>query len=274
MVPLFLIAVLPLCALNSNDATPSNKIKKKTTEPKTTSSKVYQQDVPAPISRKYRRDAARIILRIEAEKEELRYQNIKLPNDKVESMYKLLCNIYTRQQVVRNIAECNVHTFPNPSIDHIVVIFDKNVSWAKPLQAGLKETNSPKINELLFKYGLVIEKHVNWNSTQDAVTIRSKEPLNMAALANEFYNITGVKEIDLGVPKVEGNDIKVKRLSNAWEIEYILRFGSLSGSGAKKHSWKFKAGDGGDIYFISEQGDPIPTWMKCAVDGERLAFRG
>ena len=214
------------------------------------------------LERKFKRDAARLALRMEADREDLRYQNIVIPPGNVQSIYNALTNIYQKDETAQSIAKCNVHTFPNPSIDHFKVIFDKNVDWAVPLRQGISETDSDEINDLLDEFNLVISKHVQWNSTQDAITIRSKAPLNMAALANEFYNIDGVAEIDLGIPKIAGSDIKIKRISQGWELEYILKFGSFVDKG-KQHVWKYKVTDSGEVTFISEEGAPIPTWMKC-----------
>lgn len=220
-------------------------------------------DIPKSLERKFRRDAARLALRVNSEQEDLRYQNIIIPRPVMDDFYRILSNIYLKDETAKSIAKCNVHTFPNPSIDHFVVIFDKNVAWAEPLRQGISETSSEDINDLLDDFDLIIEKHVNWNDAQDAITIRSKEPLNMAALANEFYNIDGVAEIDLGIPKVGGNDIVVQRVGGGWEINYVLKLGSYISGNGKKHIWKYKATDDGLVQFMTEEGDEIPSWMRC-----------
>lgn len=222
-----------------------------------------QSEIPKRLERKFRRDAARLALRLNAEREDLRYQNIFIARDNIDNFYKILSNIYLIDETAKSIASCNVHTFPDPSIDHFVVVFDKNVDWAEPLRQGISETTNDDINDLLDEYELVIEKHVQWNDTQDAITIRSKEPLNMAALANEFYNVEGVKEIDLGVPKAGGNDIQIKRIQNGWEVEYILRFGNYISGEGKAHIWRYMAKDDGTVTFIKEEGDEVPSWMRC-----------
>ena len=115
---------------------------------------------------------------------------------------------------------------------------------------------------------------MQWSESEDAITIRSKEPLNMAALANEFYNIDGVASIDLGVPEIEGNDIKLSRQNDGWQVEYVLKFGSYIKGKGKKHNWIYKAMDDGRIKFISEEGDPIPDWMRCNFDDFNFASKG
>ncbi len=236
---------------------------KKEESAKIKKNKEAREAIPKKLTRKFKRDAARLALRMESQKEDLRYLNIDIPRDNIENIYNVLTTIYTDNEIAKSIADCNVHTFPNPSIDHLVIIFDREVDWAAPLRDGISETDNEEINGLLDDYDLVIEKHIQWNDTKDAITIRSKEPLNMAALANEFYNVEGVSSIDLGVPEIGGNDINITRIEKGWEVQYVLRFGSYISGKGKVHIWKFNALDDGSIEMISEGGDPVPEWMRC-----------
>ena len=233
-----------------------------------------QNDIPKSLERKFRRDAARLALRLEAQKEDLRYLNVGIPQPTIEMVYNLLTQVYSGDEMAKSIAKCNVHTFPNPSIDQLVIIYEKDIDWAAPLRDGISETENATLNDLLDEYELVIEKHVPWNDTEDALTIRSKAPLNMAALASEFEEIEGIVDIDLGVPKVAGNDIALNRFQDGWEIQYILKFGSFTNGKGKQHVWKYQALDDGTIQFIEESGSPIPTWMRCHTGGDLLVFRG
>ncbi|NNE29930.1 MAG: hypothetical protein HKN16_09845 [Saprospiraceae bacterium] len=220
-------------------------------------------EIPRSLSRKFKRDAARLALRLESKEEDLRYLDINIPKRNIQQIYQMLTKIYQSEERARSVAKCNVHTFPNPSIDHMVLIFERDVEWAWPLLDGINETDSEEFNELLDDYDLVIDRHVQWNDTQDAITIRSKEPLNMAALANEFYNIDGIKNIDLGIPKIGGNDINLWRKSNGWEFEFVLRFGSYVAGKGNVYIWTFFVDDLGAVDFVSEGGDPLPEYMKC-----------
>lgn len=223
-------------------------------------------EITKSLARKFRRDAARLALRMESKQEDLRYQDIGISKQNVESIYEMLTMIYQKDEKAQAIARCNVHTFPNPSIDHMVLIFDREVEWAWPLLDGISETDSEEFNELLDDHDLIIERHVQWNETEDAITIRSKEPLNMAALANEFYNIEGINNIDLGIPKIGGNDINLWQKSDGWEIEYVLRFGSYVVGKGQVHIWTYNVDEMGNVKFVSESGDPLPEYMKCHFD--------
>ncbi len=229
-----------------------------------------QTEIPTRLKRKFLRDAARLALRLSSQEDDLRYQSIVIPQGSIQNFYKLLSSIYLFDDTAKSISKCNVHTFPSPSIDHFVVIFDKTVEWAAPLRRGISETNSNEINDLLDEFDLIIEKYVQWNDNSDAITIRSKEPLNMAALSNEFYNVEGVSEVDLGIPGVSGNDIQVHRVQGGWEVDYILRFGShLNGKGSA-HIWKYQVTDDGRVSFHSETGEPVPAWMRCYFEPDHF----
>jgi hypothetical protein len=232
--------------------------------------------IPASIDRQFKRDAARMALRMDMEKEDARYLPVSISRENINSLYKALTNIYLNDETGKSVARCNIHTFPNPSIDHIVIIYKRNVDWAKPLTQGVNETTSPEINKLLDQYDLVIEKHVQWNDTQDAITLRSKEPLNIAAVANQFESINGIVQVDLGLPKFGGNDVKAKRIAGGWEIDFIYAFGATAGGNGKQHIWKFKALDNGQVTLLKELGEPLPTWMRCDTNNSdnKVTFRG
>ncbi len=152
---------------------------------------------------------------------------------------------------------------------------DRTVDWAEPLREGITETKSDEINDLLDEYDLIIENHEKWTEEQDVIVVRSKEPMNIAALANEFYNIDGVMEIDMGIPEISGSDIKIERVEGGWEVAYILKFGGAYVKGAgKKHTWTYHAMDNGEVKFISETGDEIPAYMKCDAPKKQIAERG
>jgi hypothetical protein len=225
----------------------------------------YKTDVPTSIDRQFRRDAARLALRIDAEKDDVRYVPVGINRDNLMSLYRALCNIYIQAETGKSIARCNVHTFPNPSIDHLVIIYRRNMDWAAPLSKGITETTNRDFNKLLDQYDLAIEKHVQWNDTQDAITLRSKEPLNMAAISERFRDIPGVMQIDLGQAKFSGNDIRAKRIGSGWEIEFFLAIGVN-----QQHSWKFKALDNNQVSLLKESGNPLPSWMKCNLEEKNM----
>jgi hypothetical protein len=223
-----------------------------------------EPEVPSEVARKFKRDAARLALRLQMDEENLRYLPIQINNDKPEKIYKALCNIYTQTEQGKRLVKCDVHTFPDPSIDHMVIIYEKWADWAAPLQKGLMQTNSTQFNDLVRKHHLVLDRHMQWTEQYNAITLRAKEPLNMSALANEFSQIPGVQEIDLGVPKSKGNDITLRRSRDGWDFDFVLRFGSASRG--ESHTWSFSVTDAGKTKSTGDSGAPVPTWLKCALE--------
>ena len=221
-------------------------------------------DIPARLDRKFRRDAARLALRNSLLADAQATGRTGIDRRHAELFYEVLTTCYRDQPAARAIADCNVHTFPEPSIDHLVIIFERDIDWAAPFAESLLRTGNEDLNYLLDEHDLIIEKHLLWDDAADAITIRAREPLNIAALAGDFADIDGVLDIDLGVPDVVGNDIDIVRTNNRWEIAYVLRFGALTGN-PKEHRWTFAYEDDGRVALLREEGEAVPSYLRCAI---------
>ena len=218
--------------------------------------------IPARLDRKFRRDAARLALRNSLAGPDAYRTGID--REQASLFYEVLTTLYREQATARAIASCNVHTFPEPSIDHLVLIFERDIEWAEPLAESLLRTGNDDLNALLDEYDLIMEKHLAWDDGLDAITIRAKAPLNIQALVSDFETIDGVERIDLGIPDVIGNDIAIERSNNRWEVTYLLRFGALTGQ-PKEHRWTFAYEDDGRVKLLDESGDEVPGYMRCAT---------
>lgn len=218
------------------------------------------------LENKFRRDAARLVLRMDAEQEDLRYGAIQIRQSRIDQFYSILTKIYQQEETARSVAKCNVHTFPNVSIDYFVVVYKKDTDWAAPLKDDIAETDNEQFNKLLEMHDLSIVEHQKWTDTQDAVTIRSRNPLNITALANEFRNIAGVEDIDMGLPEIMGNDIELHRTPTGFRLDYILKVGGgIGGEALQTHSWSWSIDSEGTVKFIEEKGAPVPEWMRCQL---------
>lgn len=214
-------------------------------------------ELPKEVARKFRRDAARIALRLSAGGEDFRYLPVLIPRDKSEPIFKALAQVYEKTELGKELVKNNLHTFPSPSIESLIVIYSKSASWAPTIQIAANETGNGGIDQLLSNYKLVIEKQFNWAEKQDAISIRAKEPINMAAIANDLENKEGVEATDLRIPAVQGNDISARRIGSGWELDYQLRFG-----GNKSHIWKVRSMDDGTVSLAAESGDPVPDYLR------------
>lgn len=224
------------------------------------------REIPRQVERQLKMDAARLSLR--SDMDDLRRANIRISEVQSEQFYQLLRRVYLYE---RAIIDCyHIKTANQPSTDYIRIVYQKEVAWAKPLKSGISSTNQPLINGILERYDLIIEGIEPLNSRQDALTIRAVKPINMEALANNFYGIEGIEAVELeenppaslvraGTPI--RSDIYASQNRNAWDLEYILRFetkGKL-----QEHTWVYRIKEDGTIRLLNESGDILPTWLNC-----------
>ena len=182
---------------------------------------VYQQS-------KYRRDATRLALRLRSKDQSYHEMGPEAPSDMVESIYSALVAVHQSElkaaKLITNTHK--LHTFPNPSVDRFFVVYKKEAAWATPLRLGDNSTNSEKINKLLSEYGLVIDKHVEWDDEHNSFNVRATSSLNMAPIAQQFSSFQDIVLVDLLLPNGDGNDITIKKISSGWELSYVIKFDS------------------------------------------------
>lgn len=220
-----------------------------------------------------KRDAARLVLRMEANNEDFRYLPIQIQEANISSIFKVLKAVKTSNiSAAKSINNCKIHALPQPSIDQFILVYQKDIDWAAPLKEGINETESDAINDLLDEYDLFISNHINWNAQLDAITIQSHKPYNMAALAQAFDQIEGVEQVDYGAKQSDGNDIQINQSGKDWLVTYFLRWGSCMNGCNNVHSWTFRVSPKGKTTLEEEKGDEIPTWMRCEQKNRQLFF--
>lgn len=236
------------------------------------STTVWAQDPIKQAERRAKKDAARLALRYEGERQDLRMASIIINRDNIMSLYRALMSVYLKNEAGKSLQKCNIQTHPDLAIDNITIIYRRNAEWAGPLSKGIKETTSPVFNKLIQDYKLTMEKNVRWDDKHDAITLRSMEPLNMASLGTRFQDISGVVSVDPNTSKnaLKTTDIRARRLKEAWEFDFIYY---ISGRANKMHIWHFRVYDSGKVEFLRESGESLPQWLRCDAD-KPLASKG
>lgn len=218
----------------------------------------------APLQKKYEKDATRLALRLISESEEYHKLDVEVPEQAITPIYNALVSIHNSNlDAAKMVTEIHkLHTFPVPSVDHFFVVYNRKAEWAIPLRLGDNSTDSDQINELLDHYGLVIDKHVEWDEEKNSFHVKATKSLNIAAIAKEFSAIEDIVLVDLLMPSGDGNDIEVKQLENGLEVKYLIKFGSCISGCKNQHVWTFKVSNQNEVTFIGESGDELPEWMK------------
>ena len=213
--------------------------------------------IPRQVDRQLKIDAARLSLR--SDKDDLRRASIRISESQTQQFYQLLRAVYLYE---RAMVDCyHIKTANAPSTDYIRLVYQKEVAWAKPLKSGISSTDQPLINGMLERYDLIIEGIEALNSRQDALTLRAVNPLNMEALASNFYDIEGIEAVELEETTPPTSDIYTTQVRSGWELEYVLRF-QVSGV-LEEHTWIYQVKDDGTIRLKDESGMALPNWFSC-----------
>ncbi len=213
---------------------------------------------------RYKKDATRLALRHLAGKKDFDQLEAEVPKNLVESIYNSLVAVHESNLPEAKLVttQHKLHTFPTPTVDRMVVIYKRDAPWATPLRLGDDVTDNEKINQISEKFNLKIDRHVEWDEEHNSFNLRAQESFNIAPVAKDLSTIESITLVDMMEPNGDGNDIEVKKLSNGWEINYIIKFdGCISGC-KKRHTWTFEVTDNGKVTFKGESGDELPKWMK------------
>lgn len=213
---------------------------------------------------KYKKDATRLALRQLAKGQAFENLDAEVPKDLVESIYNSLIAVHqSNLEAAKTVTRVHkLHTFPTPTVDHLVVIYKRDAPWATPLRLGDDVTDNDKINQLSEKFNLKINRHGEWDEEHNSFNMHAEEALNIASLAKDISTVESVSLVDMMEPNGDGNDIEITPIKNGWKVSYVIKFdGCISGC-KKNHTWTFEVTNSGKVKFVSESGDELPKWMK------------
>lgn len=211
----------------------------------------------------YKRDAARLALRLINKEQRISKQTVRVPEELVQAIYNALVAVRISDYgAVDTIAgKYNVRSFPVPNVESIILVFEHDAPWVEPLKQRKDTTGSVSINNLIREYNLVMTRMVYLDEERAGLVLQSREPLNMPALMMKFFTSEGVGSIEEILPYGDGNDINIERTKEGWEVVYSVKFGNCSNQCQKKHQWKFTIDEGGEVAYIGGSGHTIPPWI-------------
>jgi len=220
----------------------------------------------------YRRDAARISVRLINEEMRLSKQTVEIPEELVQAVYNALVAIRTSDYAaVDTIAtKYYVRSFPVPNVEKIVLVAEHDAKWIEPLRRRQNTTGSEGLNQLIQEYNLIPSRLVTLDEERTALVLQSRHPINMPALMMRCFVQEGIGSIEEVLPYGDGNDIAVKRTKNGWDIEYSVKFGSCSAQCQKSHKWYFSVTEEGEVIYSGSNGYTIPPWIKSTRFAEQF----
>lgn len=220
----------------------------------------------------YRRDAARISVRLINNELRLSKQTVEIPEELVQAIYNALVAIRTSDYAaVDTIAtKYYVRSFPVPNVEKIVLVAEHDAKWLEPLRRRQNTTGSEGLNELIQEHNLIPSKLVTLDEERTALVLQSRNPINVPALMMRFFVQEGIGSIEEVLPYGDGNDIAVKRTKDGWDIEYSVKFGNCSLQCQKAHKWYFSVTEEGEVIYSGSNGHTIPPWIKGSRFSEQF----
>ncbi len=201
----------------------------------------------------YQCDAARLYLRSLDNKRPLTHLSAFLPQDEVLNIYKSLLAVHKSNDSIAQLVTrtYKIHTIPNPNIDRLAVIFDKEASWFTALQNGNITVNYAGLNSILQQYNLVISKYFFHDEQCDGFALLAQKPMNMVAIALELKQLPGVVSVEIETDESNNGDIRAVRTeSGSWLLEYCLH------TDKEPIAWLFEVNSSGLL--ICKDGSYVP----------------
>jgi hypothetical protein len=212
----------------------------------------------------YKKDAARLALRLINKEQRISRQTVRVPDELVQAIYNALVAVRTSDYgaIDTIAAKYNVRSFPVPNVESIILVFEHDATWVAPLKQRKDTTGSVSINNLIREYNLVMTRMVYLDEERAGLVLQSREPLNMPALMMKFFTSEGVGSIEEILPYGDGNDINIERTKTGWEMVYSVKFGNCVNQCQKFHEWKFTVAEDGEVSYIGGSGHTIPPWIS------------
>lgn len=214
--------------------------------------------VPEQLRSAYRTDAARLALRGLIERSNPTLHEIELPSEEVERFYDALIRVYNFRHPARDavVETHTIHTFPNPSVHRLNLVLTPP-TWAKAWRLGERLTGDPTVDSLVVRHDLEVEYYYDGASFGHLVTLFSPKTINIAALAERFALIDGVRWASSQEIIGDGNDIAAEG-DTGLDLRYSVGYGDCPSGCIHRHWWRFRVGGDGTVEYLGSGGDPLP----------------
>ena len=225
--------------------------------------------LPNYLKKIYKRDAARMSLRLLNNELRVSKQTIQIPEELVQAIYNAMVAVrtsdYSSIDTITN--QYYVRTFPVPNVEKIVLVAEHDASWLKPLKQRQDTTGDLQINNIIRENNLIISKLVHLDEERVALILQSRQPINIPALMMRFFTAQGIGSIEEVLPYGDGNDISIQRTQTGWDLVYSLKFGNCSLQCPKYRNWSYSIEEDGSVSYNGSSGHTITPWVTKGLEG-------
>lgn len=216
-----------------------------------------------------KKDAARIAVRLLNTAQRDMDQTVEIPESVLKPIYNSLVAVSASkiEQADTTINILKIRTFTSTNVNMVMLVFDLDADWIKPLKAHADTTGSPVINKIMKRYKLSVNKIASLDDEHNGLVLQAKDPININALMRLFYQEAGVACIDPIPLFGDGNDIEMKAENKTFTVVFSLRYGKCTEKCDRRRDWTFKVSEGGQVNFVGVKGAGIPDYiLKPAVE--------
>ncbi|MFC5271073.1 T9SS type A sorting domain-containing protein [Adhaeribacter terreus] len=203
----------------------------------------------------YQEDASRLALR-KILRNNLAYKDsVVIPKTHVDTVLNAMLAVYNSNLAARDtvISLLDIHTFPHPVMNSIIISASGSLPWMQQLQLGNMNTGDAYVDQLITKYHLTFDR--TFTIFNPIVVLKSDSNYNISALSNMFEAINGVQYAHPGSFGGDGNDIQDSIHTGHVELIYSYGWGDCLSGCINRRFWKFKVYYDCSVEFAGSYGD-------------------
>ncbi len=223
-------------------------------------------NAPDSIKALYKNDADRLALR-KIFRQNLAYKDsVVIPQLHSDTIMNALIAVYNSTSLPARdtvISTFDIHSFPYPSMNSLIVAADSTFPWMQQLKMGIIPTGNSQVDDIITDYNLNLGSYSNFGNSfyYHVVVFSSNDNYNISALGSTFSVIPGVYFTENNGFSIDGNEIEDSVYNDHVELIYSYAWGDCYSGCMYRRYWKF------NVYF------------DCSVEyagsyGAQLEFAG
>jgi len=216
---------------------------------------------PDSIIAKYKDDADRLAVRNIFSDSSSYMDSTHIPKSWSDTALNALIAIYNATTLPARdtvVSMFDIHTFPNPVLDNIIVAADSNLAWMHQLHNNIIPTGEPSVDSLINNYHLNLTDYFAWIFfPYHIVVFQSDSNYNIVALSHQFETILGVFYSEPDGYAGDGNNITDSVNSNFVELIYSYGWGDCPAGCGERRFWKFHVYYDCSVEYLGSYGSPL-----------------
>ncbi len=220
----------------------------------------YSQHLNSRIIKKAEDDAAILAIRILDSEQNLKDQNVLIPEELVSKLKEglLAINQSDFQQTPLVTKYLNIHPSKIYELNKLIIELPSTILVEED-EFGKVKSNLSELDKQLNTYDFKVADKKELDTLRIQYTLISNKPLNISALERQLSTIDGVFISDKKEERKEiWKDIHVKAIENSLLFTYVFKWGENDHTKYQFHQWQFLVNSHGVVTFKGESGDPLP----------------